>query len=264
MKLSVFYEHIADASKQTGKSIAEICKLVRSYGIEAVEIEAWRLDQAETIAHLTAGPLSVNCVYAFFDFGYDTDFRKGLTLVDTAKKAGADKILVIPGFMKQESDLDSVRMNMKSALTEICSYAKDQGITVGMEDFDSTAAPFATTGQLLWFMENVPGITCTFDTGNFLFSEEDALAALTTLAPYIAHIHCKDRSFEINTGEEPKATTKGRNMYSAPVGYGCIPMQEILNYLRDMGYSGSFAIEHFGACNQLECMKKSAEWLLSR
>ncbi len=40
MKLSVFYDHIREAAGQNDRSLEEICTLVKSYGIDAVEMDA--------------------------------------------------------------------------------------------------------------------------------------------------------------------------------------------------------------------------------
>jgi L-ribulose-5-phosphate 3-epimerase len=45
----------------------------------------------------------------------------------------------------------------------------------------------------MWFMENVPGLGLTFDTGNFVLRECDVLEAYGLLSEYIVHVHCKDR-----------------------------------------------------------------------
>lgn len=264
MKLSVFYEHIVEAATQTGKSVMEVCEIVHGFGIHGVDIETIRIDhnELEVMKQLANGNLTVNCVYAFFDFGNNPDCNRGYELVNTAKRVGAQKILVIPGFVKPTDDIYTSLNNMKEVLIKVCEYAKNEGITVGMEDFDDISAPFATTDQLLWFMENVPALKCTFDTGNFLYSEEDVLAALDQLDDYIGDIHCKDRSLEIKEGEEPKLTVKGRKLYSSPVGYGCILMKEIVTHFLKKGYDRWFTIEHFGSRNQLEDIEKSAKWLI--
>ncbi|MGB4659265.1 MAG: sugar phosphate isomerase/epimerase family protein [Mobilitalea sp.] len=277
MKISVFYEHIAEAAKQSGKSLAQICGIVRSYGITCIEIEDARLQDREDEIRklLIESDLTVNCIYAFCDFGNNSKDPKIHSVVDMAKRMGADKILIIPGFVREEELLaqnttleelkvikNNALLNMVQALQKTVEYATEQGITVGMEDFDDKIAPFATAEQLLWFMQKVTGLTCAFDTGNFLYSEEDATEALRILKPYIRHVHCKDRSFLKKEGEVPKLIVKNRELYSSPVGSGCIPMKEILTTIMQMGYKGSFAIEHFGSLNQLEDMGQSAAWLL--
>ncbi|MNO04946.1 hypothetical protein D3C81_2261480 [compost metagenome] len=47
MKLSVFYEHIRDAAGQSGLSLEEICILVHSFGIDALEMDADRFKAEE-------------------------------------------------------------------------------------------------------------------------------------------------------------------------------------------------------------------------
>lgn len=132
---------------------------------------------------------------------------------------------------------------------------------VVLEDFDDKTAHFSTAEGLKYFMEQVPELYCTFDTGNFLYSEEDSLEVLPMFLDRIGHVHCKDRSFSEVKGEEFKATIAGRNMFSSPVGSGMIKMKEIVEEIKRSGYDDYFAIEHFGSLNQIGFMEKSAEWL---
>jgi sugar phosphate isomerase/epimerase len=158
-------------------------------------------------------------------------------------------------------DRNKLQNLMKVAVRQICDYANGKNITVFMEDFDDIIAPFASMHELLAFMQDVPGLSCAFDTGNFLYCEEDVEEALKLLLPYIKHVHLKDRSLEVKAGESPKLTVKGRKLYSAAVGTGCIPMDKICHKLLENGYDKTFAVEHFGSQNQLEDMIKSAEWV---
>ena len=64
-----------------------------------------------------------------------------------------------------------------------------------MEEFDNLTAPYSRADELMWFMRHVPGLRCGFDTGNFLYNEEDAVKSLSLFRPYIASVHCKDRAF---------------------------------------------------------------------
>ena len=77
-----------------------------------------------------------------------------------------------------------------------------------LEDFDGPVQPFARMYQLLWFMENVPGLKFTLDTGNFAYSDEDAVQAYEVLKDYIVHVHCKDRNVDpALTGEQIQSGT---------------------------------------------------------
>lgn len=263
MKISVFYEHIAEAISQTGKSLSDILTLIKSNGIDAVEIEAARLlDKEEDLYQkLREAGISISCICSFFDFRNQQDVKAGYGLIDLAEKVGSKRVLIIPGFLKAEDNRETVISSMKEAVRAICSYAEGKGIVVTMEDFDDSMAPYSTTQGLYSFLKEIPGLACAFDTGNFLYSEDDAEEALTLMMPYIRHIHLKDRSLQIKKGEQPKLTISCRELYSSAVGEGCIPMKNICQRLIQNGYNETLAIEHFGSQTQLEDMIKSAKWI---
>lgn len=266
MKMSVFYEHIVEAAQQENKKIGEICKLVSSFGIEGVEIENTRLmkDKENVLNDLKDANLEISCMYGFFDFAHTKDLTSGYEMVNLAEELHIKKIMLIPGFLTEEEFLPDVYNQkvdkMVKGLQDICNYAGKKDIMVVLEDFDDKIAPFATAKQLTYFYENIKELRCAFDTGNFLYSEEDALEVLPMFIHNIGHVHCKDRSFTIKEGETYKATVKGRNMYSSAVGSGVIPMKEIVEKILETGYNDYFAIEHFGSLTQLEDMEKSAKW----
>lgn len=266
MKLSVFYEHIIEAAQQENKSISEICRMVSSFGIEGVEIENKRLleDKKGVLDYLSAGNLEISCMYGFFDFSHSDDITPGLEMVNLADELHIKKIMLIPGFLTKIEFLPVIYKykvdKMISKLKKVVAYAKEKNIMVVLEDFDGNTAPFATAKQLTYFYKNIPDLYCAFDTGNFLYSEENALEVLPMFIDHIGHVHCKDRSFTVKEGETPKATIKGRDMYSAAVGSGVIPMKEIVEQILAKGYHDYFAIEHFGSINQLKDMELSAKW----
>lgn len=267
MKISVFYEHIAEAAKQENKSVEKICQLASYCGISGVEIENTRLinEKENVIRALKLSGLEISCMYGFFDFCHSQSIEDGFKMVDLADELKIKKIMLIPGFLKKYEFLPFLYKSkvdkMIDILKNICNYAKTKNIMVVLEDFDGKEAPFATSNQLLYFMKKVPGLYCAFDTGNFLYSEEDSFEVLPLFIDRIGHVHCKDRTFQVKEGEVPKPTVKGRNMYSCAVGSGCIKMKEIVEKILESGYDDYFAIEHFGSLNQLKDMKDSAKWL---
>ena len=267
MKISVFYEHIAEAAVQENKSVEKICEKVFSYGISAVEIENTRLIKEKDfiLNVLNRSGLSISCMYGFFDFAHEDSIQGGIDMVNLADELQIKKVMLIPGFLKKYEFLPGIykkRVNkMISTLKSICEYAEKKNIITVLEDFDGKEAPFATSKQLLYFLDHIPNLLCAFDTGNFLFSEEDSYRVLPLFLNRIGHVHCKDRTFVRREGETPKATVKGRDMYSCAVGNGCIKMKEIVEEILKTGYDDYFAIEHFGSLNQLEDMRNSANFL---
>lgn len=263
MRLTVFYDHIRQAEGQTGKSFEEIAHALVKAGVSGVELDYGELvkEPRRLCARLKRAGLPVSCVYAFFDWGSPgngLDYRR---VIRRLSRCHVTHLLAVPGFVRDGQDREECRAQMAQTLAECCRYAGRYGISVGMEDFDDARATFACTEELLWYLEQVPELSCTFDTGNFLYSGEDALAAWEKLKNRVGYVHCKDRSFAVKEKEEPKLTISGRAMYSAPVGSGVIPMQELVKRLRESGYDGVFAMEHFGSQSMYEDMLASAAWL---
>ena len=100
------------------------------------------------------------------------------------------------------------------------------------------------------FLNEIPSLYVTLDTGNFIIKKEDEFRAYEVLKSRIIHVHCKDRAYD-----------KDGSMCASPVGEGFIKMVDILYGLQRTGYDGKLTIEHFGAENYLEFMLKSANWI---
>lgn len=70
-RISVFYDHIAEAAAQSGLSIGKVLEKCGEYGISAVEIQYTRLkENRKTICKaLDKAGVSISSVYDFFDLG---------------------------------------------------------------------------------------------------------------------------------------------------------------------------------------------------
>ena len=266
MKVSVFYDHILQAAAQTGKPLDELLTGVRDAGIEAVEINmSYLCEHGETYELLRKADLHISCVYEFYEMEQRDEKEKARLHIDTALRAGAGKILVVPGFLSEKEavvlkecvpDYDKVAdfldkneksLRMAEGLADVADLGEKAGIAVTVEDFDDVKSPLACVSGVLWFLERVPKLKGTFDTGNFIIHDEDVLAAWELLKERIVHVHCKDRASQ-----------------SVAVGEGYIPMKAILQTIRQAGYEGYLAIEHFDAANQEGCIKRSATFLRSQ
>lgn len=155
---------------------------------------------------------------------------------------------------------------MADGLREIVEMAgsrniADTPITVVIEDFDDRNSPIACVSGMQWFAEQVPGLCFTFDTGNFIIHGENIFAAWEELKDKVVHVHCKDRKI---SSDKPLQTQKNatpdiKECYlPAAVGEGCIPIKELVYKMKEYGYRGYLAIEHFDAADQEAYMQKSA------
>ena len=268
MKISVFYDHILQAAEQTGKPLPALLREVREAGIEAVEMRlSCFLENEAVLRLLKEAGLSVSCLYEFYEM------EKGLVSpmeerhVLAAAQAGAERILVVPGFLAgQEAEerkacaqsaeetaaymeqSESVR-HMAERLAGMTALGRKYGVTVTVEDFDDAASPLNGMYGIRWFLEQVPDLKFTLDMGNFAHAGEDVLAAAALLEPYIAHVHCKDRGSE------------GNGLKSVPTGSGYIPVAQLVRKLKEADYRGYLSIEHFGDLDQLASIEQSAHFL---
>lgn len=275
MQISVFYDHITQARQQTGKSLSQLLRACKSWGIDGLEINYTQLKRGGSMlrrAFRRAG-LAVSCIYEFYDFTHSGDLTQAKKHVDLAAKVGAEKVLIVPGFLEEQDaaelaaccrevgesgPADSVARYMEShastcgvrdALRELVSYGQEKGVKVTLEDFDGHTSPCARMLPLKWLMEQVPGLGFTLDMGNFAYSGEDVTAALELLRDYVVHVHCKDRG------------TADGGLGCVPVGGGYLPIRELAERLREQGYGGYLAIEHFDAPDQMDYIRRSAEFL---
>lgn len=264
MKLSVFFDHILQAAEQTKKPLPELLQEVKASGIQAVEINMTYLrEKEETYELLRKAGLGVSCVYEFYEMQQKEETKKAQDHIAIAQRAGADKILVVPGFLAEETAQfaecvgDSSRMEtflnqnekadtMVNGMKKLVEMADRAGITVVIEDFDDEKSPISCVNGMKWFMERVPHLKAAFDTGNFIIYKDDLFEAWDALKDRVVHVHCKDR------GQEPVA-----------VGDGYIPMRKIVGKILESGYDGYFAIEHFDAADQERCINRSAAFLKS-
>ncbi len=161
-----------------------------------------------------------------------------------------DDVTTIKASMQDESriktffDSNEEVKRMAEGMNKAALMGKELGINVLFEDFDDFSSPMSAKNGVEWFLEKCPDVGYTFDCGNFIMYNENVLEAFNKFHARIRHVHCKDRSHE-----------------AVAVGEGRLPIGEVVTALLKSGYNGYFAIEHFDAKDQLDCIKKSALYL---
>lgn len=264
-KLAVFLEHIFEAAAQRNESVEAMLRYAKSCGIDLLECDHWRLaEKAEVRSLFNSCGLGISSIYEQFDMprdNADSVRDRYMRLFETAAYFGADKVLCIPGFFSgnRDSEINAVIQR----LNEMCRAARSYNITVTIEDYDDISSPCCCGKDIRFLLDNVDGLRYTFDTGNFRYCLEDAAEALTLLKDKIAHVHCKDRSYSRENADfadtNGKADLSGAIMYPSPVCEGVIGIPALIKELLNDGYDGIFAIEHFGAADQYEYIKRSAD-----
>ena len=248
----IFYEHILEGCGQRSISEEEGLRLAQGYGITGLECDLWRLRDRDKKLLFDDCGIRVRSVYQMFTREQVSEGRLTADLLETASFYGARKVLVIPA-------LDTPLPDAADMLSAICEKAKGYGITAMIEDYDDVRSPCCRSDDIAFLLENVTDLGAVFDTGNFAYCLEDELDALERFTDRVVHVHLKDRSR--TPSGEGKEDTGGQMMYPSPVGSGYIRTDMILDRLSAAGYGGDFTIEHFGARDQFETMRASADHL---
>lgn len=253
MEISVFYHHILEAANQEHCTEEEILKKIKGAGITAVEVDRDGISDIDRFcAILKRYDFRVSSIYGFYDFSRSEDLEKCEKHIRLAKAVKADKIMVVPGFYSEDKEmLKKIQLkNMIERTKKLCEIAEENGLKVTIEDFDDEKSPLCSIDGMAEFLNEIPALYATLDTGNFIIKKEDEFKAYEVLKNKIIHVHCKDRAYDENG-----------SICASPVGDGFIKMEDILYGLQRSGYNGKLTIEHFGAENYLEFMLKSANWI---
>lgn len=250
--------------------MVEAMKEARSMGVEMLEVAQNSIigREDELGQELAYTDMGISSIPSYFDFGRNEDVDKqSEEVLQAARYLGADKLLVIPGFFGPEDDEGERKRQTESivrSLNILGDKAEKYGISLVMEDFDSHLAPFSTIEGLRYFLDNCPMLSCCFDTGNFRYMGESELEAYDALKGRIGHVHLKDRAYTQNNGEEGKTAADGQILYPCPVGSGELEISRIIHLLKQDGYQGAYAIEHYGSKATLSYLRQSVEWVLGR
>lgn len=133
-----------------------------------------------------------------------------------------------------------------------------------MEDFDGLEAPYCTIAGLNDFLTDVPGLACSFDTGNFIMYQENELEAFQLFRDKICTVHLKDRRKEAKYPDDKAIIcADGSLSYAAETGRGYIHIKEILDLLKEQNYPGNVIVElyDYSPEHMLEGIGESVSWV---
>ena len=266
-RINIFLEHIYEACGQRGIPTEQMLCEAHEMGYSGLECDLWRLSAGmETRDLFERCGMKAASIYSWYDFPHESEqqsLEKMKAHIETAELFGADKIMAIPGFFQPGEDRDYVFDRCAEQLCKLTELAAGRGITVTVEDFDDLNSPCCNIAGLTRLFEGAPGLRFTFDTGNFAYVGESASEACNALRGRISHVHLKDRSRDSSRackdGSNGKADNFGDIMFPCEVGGGYIGIGQLVKSLVRSGYTGDFSVEHFGAADQTEYMRLSAQ-----
>ncbi len=272
MKISIFHVYVEEAAKQTGRPLLDILADLKAEGLEALEMDAaWMREHPAEMKEMLDVGLEISSIYEVFDLGNQPD----QDLTETVKLAlayGVKNVMLIPGFldpqempvyvndeqMMQEMGKNPKILHMRDGVRRAVEFARSTDVDVTMEPYGSpTTAPYGRVSHLLWFANEIPGLKMTFDTGNFIFADEDALSAFDALADITTHIHCKSYNYDEN--EAPGRFRHG--ILPSAIYDGYIPLWHILDRFDARGYDRYLVIEQDKMTDHYSAALKAIRYL---
>ncbi|MCL2773691.1 MAG: sugar phosphate isomerase/epimerase [Oscillospiraceae bacterium] len=178
-------------------------------------------------SNLTISMFTSNSVIGFPDIVEEAK-KEAFDYIDLAYKAGVPFVRV---FISPRPEADEIDMNCAvSAYSEICEYAKDKKVTPLIE----TNGVFADSKVLAEFMRRIDcenkGVL--WDVHHpYRFFNEAPEYTFENIGGYLKYMHIKDSVYH-----------SGKLEYRM-VGYGDVPIYDILKLVSDGGYSGFLSLE---------------------
>ncbi|MBP5770213.1 MAG: sugar phosphate isomerase/epimerase [Bacteroidaceae bacterium] len=240
-RISIFFDHVGDISRQEKLSLTQAAQRVKQLGIEGIDVRVSMPE--EQLQMLDSLGFEHACAIADIDFVNGHQPQAVRQALDFMHRHHYTRLLVIPGLLPQNASPELVEKVCQRVAGFVKEAAKEN-IDVMVEDYDNPRSPCYNTATLDHLFAASPPLCHVFDTGNYLFCGEDVMTALHHFRERIHHVHLKDR--------------KAKHDYaSLPVGTGIVPLQDVISELIRSGYDGWFCVEHFGAPSMLQYVTQS-------
>lgn len=165
------------------------------------------------------------------DFGWDLAHpdivEKSKAVLEKTKELGCSIVTTHVGRIDRsdEARMEIFRKNARA----LAEYANSMGAYFASETGTEKAE------ELRWFLDSVgtPGLAVNLDPANLVMcADDDPVAAVKTLAPYIVHTHAKDGVRHADG-----------SWLEVPLGQGGVDWPNYLKALDSIGYKGYLTIE---------------------
>ena len=241
LRISIFFDHVAEISRQEKISITEAAQKVRQLGYEGIDVRVG-MNKAQ-LEMLDSLGFEHACAIADINFIAGEQPKAVRQALDFMHHQRYKRLLVIPGLFPAEATLELVE-EVCNRIAAFVKEASDEGIDVLVEDFDNPRSPCFNTATLDHLFAASPRLNHVLDTGNYLFAGEEVMIALRHYRERIHHVHLKDRKAKHDAA-------------SLPIGTGIVPLHDVVCELIRSGYDGWFCVEHFGASDMLKYATQS-------
>ena len=266
MKIAAFYENIAEGAKYAGISTVEAVNRLMKEGMELLYIGGFTLRESwsEVENVLNETKILVEGIHDWIDLAHNPENPLLEQTIQNAAKLHSNNVLIVPGLLQQGDNPEIITDNIKIGMKRAVNIGLQLGIPVSMENLDNVHSVFNSINGLKQFMDAIPELKCSFDTGNFVIHHEDELAGFELFRDRLCTIHVKDRTLSPKYDDvPPKICADGSNTYVASIGTGYIKIREILSELIAQEYAGNLIVEayEYSPSHTLEGIVESIRWL---
>jgi hydroxypyruvate isomerase len=188
-------------------------------------------------------------------------------MLDRTAELGARLAMLTPCVIKDGVPLSEQRQWMIDGLRACAEHAVRLGITACIENLDyPPGRPLTGSGvqcRDVCAAVASPGLRLIYDCGAPLFVDEEPLAALRAMRPYVAHVHVKN-SRPVAPGEDcPRYLDSdgGRRYTGTTLDAGAVDVASIISELGRTGYEGYYLIEYQGMDDPRPAVERNVAFL---
>jgi len=259
MNLSVMLMSICSPNRSGDITVAEACTFLREEcdidAIEPMNGDVLAVGAGEFGKMLDGLGQHIACYIASGDFVQKTDAQQQPAIdavkaaIDNSLALGCKLVLVTTGMCKPDIPGPEARKRIAAGLRKVILYARDQGVTIAIEDVGVAGAPYGTSQELLEMLELTgPDLSLTYDNGNFFTHGEDPDEALDRVWEKVVHIHLKDWR-KLADDEESRLVCMGDDgarYQGVACGTGLLDYPSNLAHISRLGYDGYLSFEYEG------------------
>ena len=184
-----------------------------------------------------------------------------------AAALGAPCVTVVPGMREGDISSEAARDWIIQGLRECIPDASGLGITLTIENLGLQTDVCGRSEHLIAICDSVGSeLKLTYDAGNFLLAEENAVEALDRIASRVVHVHFKDWQVVQLQGEAPEHVlvgSDGLHYEGAVLAEGLVDLPAAVVRLNKLGYTGYISVEYEGVGEPREAVRRGVKHLRS-
>ena len=229
-KFSVFASGMDRVAKQRGVTLERAAELLAAEGVAGFDC-SYSDKKLDRYAQTVLKPVNL---YGFIPFnGPDRGEKESAVFVATAVRYGVPRIMCIPNAFPDGVESEAEYAMMRDGLARLVALAEKKGIAVSVEDFGNTKNPCSQAKYLKRFLQDIPGLRFTADSGNLYYAGrgEDIREMARFAQGRITHVHLKDQE-------------KENNRRYATLGLGGVPNEDLVKFMEKDGYKDWYTLEN--------------------